>query len=51
MIGWDRGVIDYTTTIYWYGDCNAQAIGYIRYRRNQTKIDYPSIYMFAWDYV
>ncbi|GAB6118972.1 glycoside hydrolase family 172 protein [Dysgonomonas termitidis] len=27
MIGWQRGYSDYATTIYWYGDFNARAIG------------------------
>ncbi len=27
MMGWEKGYADYATTIYWYGDYNAQAIG------------------------
>lgn len=27
MIGWQRGLSDYATTIYWYGDYGSQAIG------------------------
>ncbi|WP_099464193.1 glycoside hydrolase family 172 protein [Parabacteroides provencensis] len=27
MLGWDSGYVDYATTIYWYGDYNAQAQG------------------------
>ena len=27
MLGWDSGYVDYATTIYWYGDYQAKAIG------------------------
>ena len=27
MLGWDSGYVDYSTTTYWYGDYEAQAIG------------------------
>ncbi len=27
MMGWQRGTVDYATTIYWYGDYAAKAIG------------------------
>jgi len=27
MLGWDPGVADYATTIYWYGDADAKALG------------------------
>ncbi len=27
MIGWIRGYVDYATTIYWYGDYHAKAMG------------------------
>jgi hypothetical protein len=27
MLSWDPGVADYATTVYWYGDKNAEAIG------------------------
>jgi hypothetical protein len=27
MMGWDKGYVDYATTIYWYGDYDSKAIG------------------------
>lgn len=27
MLGWDNGYVDYATTIYWYGDYAAKALG------------------------
>ncbi len=27
VIGWDRGSVDYATTIYWYGEFNSRALG------------------------
>lgn len=27
MIGWNKGYVDYTTTIFWYGDFDATAVG------------------------
>lgn len=27
MLGWDSGYVDYATTIYWYGDFDATAVG------------------------
>lgn len=27
MLGWDNGYVDYATTIYWYGDYDAKALG------------------------